>query len=187
MGFKLEMTFDAKAVLDSLEAIPTQLLGQVFAPALRAAAKPIVASAEAIALTLHHSGPGTGLTAESIDYVVRRYRKSRTVALIIGPANEVVGERFGRPHRPSKIAHLIERGHALRGRSETVMKRGKLRKVKGSGVLRGRVPGYPFMEPAWRQNESQTAQIIADVAAAKLQALAIKGSEKLAALEAGTI
>ena len=177
--FGVEVKFDRQdleQILETLQDMPRKITREVVAHALKAAAQPVARSASDFARTLTHSGPGSGLLAKSISVVLRRYLRGYgdNILAVVGPSNQVVGERFGRKHQPSKIAHLVERGHVLRGRRIDNVTRGK--KI-------GYVRAYPFLEPAWKANDARMHAIMAHEAEQKIQSLQIKGAAKLAALE----
>ena len=187
--FGVEVKFDKhdlQEILETLSDMPRKIRRNVIGPALKAAAQPVVRSASDFARGMNRSGPGSGLLSKSIDVVLRYYLRGDggNILAVVGASNQVIGDRFGRKHRPSKIAHLVERGHVIRGRSSIVTKTdGKKIKIKGTGKILGKSPAYPFLEPAWKANDARMHAIMADEASRRIDQLASKGAAKLAAVE----
>jgi len=99
-----------------LNTLPQEVHRKIMTPATRTGAKIIEEAATLMAPVR------TGALQAAMDTRMRYYRKSGHVLAIIGPRSDFIIEilsplagRMGLPgkrHRPSKIAHLVERGHA---------------------------------------------------------------------------
>lgn len=89
----------------------------------------------------------SGLSKKSIGTKYRQYGRNGTFAYVIGMRKDFVAMVEGRPHKPYKIAHLIERGRAaVRPIRARLLANKAGRQVFGSQVAP--VAPDPFMEPA---------------------------------------
>jgi HK97 gp10 family phage protein len=136
-----------EGISEVLNALPSDLRKQIMSTAMGEAAKPIVRAAKTFAPRK------TGALRTSINHVVRKYRDGESVVAIIGPDKDYYGsgkrlkktaDRRG-ADRPSKYAHLVEFGHAVKG-----------------GVGAKLVQPKPFMRPAVMSAASSTGETLAE-------------------------
>lgn len=121
----------------------------------------------------------------------RYYRKSKTAVAITGVDTGFATEFGGRPRKPFKYAHLVEKGTAIhaigngsriRGkRHRRIGPRGDMETYFDPGPQKGRLhPGAkpePFLRPAIDQNRQAIAQAIERISRERLD----KEARKLAA------
>lgn len=155
--------------------------------------KAVAAGAAIVEPELERQAPSEhGTLRRSIGVKIRGYTKSGTAVAIIGPMSrykEFEG-KARRIEQPSRIAHLLERGHKIvtggrlaRGVGQR-MKAGKLveydyaRKQKGMPVVRGFVPGTHFTEAAWRTAGRRALLSVKDVALTQLILAAQRAAKK---------
>lgn len=113
----------------------------------------------------------TGLLRKSLGGKIGVNKREGTVYAITGPRRKTDGFH-GKAYSawigkminvvPSKYAHLVERGHILKMRGKVV----------------GRVPGYPFVRPAFDENKGKIEAITATVLQEELDKQWAKKAEK---------
>lgn len=123
----------AKELHALLGDLPEKVQRKVMRKAMSAAATPIVKAARAKAAKRY------GLLKKSLSKKVKAYKSGTTVA-VIGPRSDLKAVIKGKLYRPSKIAHLIERG-----------------KINRNGTV---TPPSPFLRPAYEQKEVESLDVL---------------------------
>ncbi len=123
------------ALQKKLAALPERVQRKVMRPAVNAAATPVVRSARSKARRR------TGLLKKAIGKKVVTNKKNQSVTAIIGVKKGVQSDVNGKPYKPSRIAHLVEKGF-----------------INLAGEY---VPGHPFIEPALTETQGQALSTMA--------------------------
>ncbi len=141
-------------VLEGLRRMSERVEKRAAKRAVTAAAKPIVAAAE---INLQSEGAvRTRALLRSLGTVVRTYQRGQITVAVFGPRKGFDTTFRGRRHIPSKIGHLVERGHKASGWH---------REMGGQFVA-----AKPFLRPAMDQNRAGSQVIFASVIRAEIQA-----------------
>lgn len=124
---------------------------KVLRQAVNTAATPVVKAARAKA------PKDSGLLKKSLGKKLVTNKKAGVVTAVVGPRRNVVGEHDGKPRKPSRYAHLVEKGH-----------------IDGDG---NHVPAQPFLRPAMEETEAQALGVMTDKLAAGVVREASKGAQ----------
>lgn len=141
-------------LMRKLQTLPAKVFNKVVRSAITKAADPTLKAARA------RVPEETGALKKSLYKRVRMYGKSKTAVAIVGPRTKFMkGKR-----KPSKYAHLVERGHAGRF-GKNIVKRSARQAMffiqKGHLSAQGKhVPAHPFMRPAYEQTKGQAVRIL---------------------------
>lgn len=103
-SFKLE---GFKELDRKLKKLGDKVHRKVTRQAVNAAATPVVKAAKANA----DESKDSGLLKKSLGKKVATFKKTQTVAAIVGARKNVSGEVDGEIRRPARYAHLVEKGH----------------------------------------------------------------------------
>lgn len=125
----------SKELARLLEDLPGKVQKKVLRQGVSAASTPILKAIRG------RVPKRSGLTKKSMARKVKTY-KSGTVVSIMGPRKDAAAMYKGKLHKPSKIAHLVEKGHINRDGSLT--------------------PPHPFMRPAFESTKGEALNIMAD-------------------------
>lgn len=161
-----------EGISEMLKRIPVDLRTRILRDAVEAAALPIQASAKRYARKSVRTG---ALYASiSVKTVTAKGLSQASATAIVGPSRDrfLVGgvrvpdfngqRRKWGGEQPSRYAHLIEFGHAVRQpkKGTSTRKGTALRPADGKMTF---VAPRPFMRPALRDNEGKTLRIMAQV------------------------
>lgn len=122
---------------------------KVLRAAVSASATPVLKSARSKAKRR------TGLLKKSLGRKVATNKKRQSVTAVIGPRRNVTGEVDGTPYKPSRTAHLVEKGF--------INERGE------------HVAPQPFLNPAMAETEGQALDAMRTKLAAGVAREASKG------------
>lgn len=150
-----------------LRGLPVDMRASILVNAVSAAAEPIKVSAKRHA----RRSVRTGALYASIEKKVVKSKglENASATAMVGPSRDYFG-RGGRKvekggdrraaEQPSRYAHLVEFGHAVKARGKSGSKpgKGKAREPK-EGALRW-VPPRPFMRPAMMENQGRVPRIL---------------------------
>lgn len=169
------MGYAIKGKLDGLEQTLRKLRGLKQAMQNRIMRKAVTAASREVQGEAKARAPvgETKLLRRSMGTVVKTYRGKNVVVAIVGPRTGFQRDRKGGKrqtalgakfkatgHNPSKIAHLVERGH-------------KIRRKKGGPIL-GVVRAHEFMRPAFERTKARAEVIVGRVIRDELLLLAAK-------------
>lgn len=129
----LKLTGD-KALERKLRTLGERVQRKVLRSAVSAAGTPVLKSARS------KVKKRTGLLKKSLGKVIRTNKKTQSVAAIIGPRKGVSGEHNGKVQKPSRYAHLVEKGF-----------------IDEAG---NHVPAQPFLNPAMAETEGQALNVM---------------------------
>ncbi len=172
---------------DFLEKFKEELSARVFKNSMR---KAVIAGANIVEPELVSQAPKKhGTLRQSITQRIRVYTKSGAGVALIGPASKfrMPEPPSGKIEQPSRIAHLVERGHRL-------VKGGKFEKTvtskkgvvyhyaaKGAPRLIGFVPGIPYTQITWRRTATRAINAMKDVAFTQLTLAAQRAAKRAGA------
>lgn len=140
-----------KALERKLKALPERVQRRVMRGAINAAATPVVKSAKSKAKKQ------SGLLKRSLGKKVFTNKKRQSVTAIVGPRKQVKGEYKGQVRKPSRYAHLVEKGY-----------------IDEQG---NHVPPQPFLNPAMRETEGQALNVMQTKLAEGVVREATKGAK----------
>lgn len=130
------------------DRVPDEMFARAGQTGMRRALRPVLASAKSIVRKRSHA------LEKSLIIKVKTYKKTLTVAGIVGPQSNLEFMFKGKVVHPAYMAHLIEYGHILKtGKGRTTKKGYKAFKSPKQTI--GVVPPFPFMRPAFDQNMSR--------------------------------
>jgi HK97 gp10 family phage protein len=129
--FKLE---GGKELERRLKKLGDKVHRRVTRQAVNAAATPVVKAAKA------NAPKQSGLLKKAMGKKVATFKKTQAVAAIVGAKKSVQGEVDGKPRKPSRYAHLVEKGH-----------------INEHGE---HVPAQPFLRPALEQTGEQAMSVM---------------------------
>lgn len=118
----------------ALKALPDRVRRKVMRAAMSAAGTPVLKAARAKA------PKESGLLRKSLAKKTTINRKRASVATIIGPRKSVVGTHKGKPRKPSRYAHLAEKGF-----------------INEQGE---HVPPQPFLNPAMQEQQGAALNVL---------------------------
>jgi HK97 gp10 family phage protein len=133
MGKAMDITGD-KALAALLGQLPDRVARKVLKSAVNAAANPVLKSAR------RRVRKRTGLLKKSLGKKTVTNKKTDSATAIVGPRQDVQGVVNGKPYRPARIAHLVEKGF-----------------INEHGE---HVPPQPFLFPAMQETESEAIGIM---------------------------
>jgi HK97 gp10 family phage protein len=138
--FKLE---GGKDLERRLKKLGEKVYRKVTKQAVGAAATPVVKAAKANVET------DSGLLKKSLGKKVVTFKKTQTVAAIVGARRSVEGNVRGKVRKPSRYAHLVEKGH-----------------IDEHG---NHIPAEPFLRPALEQSGAKAMDLMQNKLAAGLE------------------
>jgi HK97 gp10 family phage protein len=147
MGKSVNLTGD-NDLIRALETLGGRVVKKVVRSAVTAGARPILKAAKAKVTKR------SGLLGKSLTTKVKT-NKNGSVTARIGAATNVVGTVNGKPYRPARIAHLVEKGH-----------------IDRAGNF---VPPRAFLFPAANEQNDAAVNAISDKLAAGIAKEAAKG------------
>lgn len=147
--FKLE---GAKELDRKLRKLGEKVHRRVTRQAVGAAATPVVKAAKANA----DESKESGLLKKALGKKAVTYKKTQTVAAVVGARKNVVGEVDGKTRKPSRYAHLVEKGY-----------------IDEHGNY---VPGQPFLRPALDQTGEQAMGVMQNKLASGIEKEAKKAA-----------
>lgn len=124
-----------KELQRKLATLPERVQRKVMRPAVNAGATPVLKAAR------QKAKKRTGLLKKSLGKKVVTNKKRQTVSAIVGPRKGVQADVNGRPYKPSRTAHLVEKGF-----------------INAAGE---HVPGQPFLNPALEETSGQAVNTMA--------------------------
>jgi hypothetical protein len=105
MSDKITIKLDDRKVQRMLRELPDRIERKVLRQAINVATTPAVRAAKRLA-----PKGESGLLKKSIGKKIKTYKRTNTAVALVGPRKQTVGEYKGKPRKPSKYAHLVERG-----------------------------------------------------------------------------
>lgn len=134
-----------------LKSLGQRVQRRVMRSAVNASATPVLKAARAKA------PKQSGLLKRSLGRKVVTNTKRQSVTAIIGPRKKVQGEHKGKPRKPSRYAHLAEKGH-----------------IDAHGNY---IPGQPFLNPAMAEQEGAALNTLKQKLGAGIAKEAAKGAK----------
>lgn len=126
----------AKELERKLKKLGDKVHRKVSRQAITAAATPVVKAAK----TNANDSKESGLLKRSLGKKVFTNKKSATVVALVGARKDVTGEHEGQIRKPSRYAHLVEKGH-----------------IDANG---NHVGAQPFLRPALDQTGEQAMAVM---------------------------
>jgi HK97 gp10 family phage protein len=146
-GFKL---IGDKELERTFKTLGERVQRKLLRSAVSAAATPVVRSAKSKAKKR------SGLLSKSLGKKIVTNKSKGSVTAIIGARKEVQGEYKGKPYKPSRISHLVEKGF-----------------INQHGE---HIPPHPFLDPAATETQGQSLDIMQSKLASGIVAEAAKGA-----------
>lgn len=123
-----------KELIRLLNTLGERVQRKALRSAVSAAATPVVKSAKS------KVAKRSGLLKKSLGKKIVTNKQTNTVTAVIGARKSVQGTVNGKPYRPSRIAHLVEKSH-----------------IGPGGEY---VPGQPFLGPALDETKGQAEGVL---------------------------
>lgn len=123
-----------KELQRKLATLPERVQWKVMRPAVSAAATPVLKSAR------QKAKKRSGGLRKSLGKKIVTNKKTQSVTAIIGPRKDFQTEVNGKPYKPSRTAHLVEKGF-----------------INAAGE---HVPGQPFLNPALAETQGQALGVL---------------------------
>lgn len=141
--------FGDKALKRTFERMGERVQRKLLRQAVSAAATPVNKAAK------QNAAKESGLLKKSLGRKLVTNKRRQSVTAIIGPRRNVVGEYKGKPRKPSRYSHMVEKGF-----------------IDRSGKF---VPPQPFLAPGMASTQRQAVGIMRDKLAAGVVKEAAKG------------
>ena len=123
-----------KALEKKLKTLGERVQRKVLRSAVSAAATPVVKSAK------QRAKKQSGLLKRAMGKKIVTNKARQSVTAVIGARKEVQGEYRGKPRKPSRYSHLVEKGY-----------------IDEAGE---HVPPQPFLTPALEETRGQSESIL---------------------------
>lgn len=124
-----------KELQKKLATLPERVQRKVMRSATNAGASPILKAAK------RKAKKRTGLLKKALGKKVVTNKKNQSVTAVIGPRKDVTGEVNGKTYKPSRTAHLVEKGF-----------------IAANGE---HVAAQPFLNPALEETAGEAVSVIA--------------------------